>query len=192
MGIEDIAVTSIPTQYEEATRAGELFLGKNAPSVGHQLNLEIFRHRPDIAAIIHVHPEVVLAYSASGHTDFGYISADLPLVMGKPVHVLPADVNVELDVAKVKDFIGGTNAIILLGHGVTVLGRKVPKISPNELPEHVAEAYHRLNTLLRDLRAYMLAETHGRLRREAVRVIPKKEVEAMFRMADKVIYPYKG
>ena len=186
MAQDDVAVTSIPNQYEIATRGGELLCGDIAPSVGHQLNLEIFRYRPDISAIIHVHPEAIIAFSAAGHDKFEYISADLPLVMGKPVYVLPQNVNVELDVTEVKDFIEGTNAVILQSHGVTVLGRYM---GTKEIGSHVSEAYNRLSTLVRDVRAFMKADIGAKLEGRKVQVITPDEVEDMFRQADKVIYP---
>jgi hypothetical protein len=34
---------------------------------------------------------------------------------------VPAHVDVEADVSSVRDFIGGTNSVVLLGHGVTTM-----------------------------------------------------------------------
>lgn len=42
-------------------------------------------------------------------------------MLGKPIHYVPAHVDVEADVSSVQDFIGGTNSVVLLGHGVTEL-----------------------------------------------------------------------
>ena len=46
----------------------------------------------------------------------------------------------------VKDFIAGTNVVVLLGHGVTALGRTI------------SEAYHRLNSLTAEVRRNIEAE----------------------------------
>lgn len=51
------------------------------------------------------------------------------------MHCVPAHVDVESDVTSVGNFVQNTNFIILLGHGITTMGRDV------------SEAYHRLNTL---------------------------------------------
>ena len=74
------------------------------------------------------------------------LSLDPPFVLGKPVHFVPAHVDVEADVSSVAGFIQDTNAVVLVGHGVTTLGRTI------------SEAYHRLNTLTAEVRRCIEAE----------------------------------
>ena len=47
MGMEDIVITDIPT--------ADILVGSEMTSVGHNLNREILRLRPDANAVIHVH-----------------------------------------------------------------------------------------------------------------------------------------
>src|SRR2546430_12746701 len=54
--------------------------------------------------------------------------------------------DVEADVSSVANFIQDTNSVVLVGHGVTTLGRTV------------SEAYHRLNTLVAEVRRCIVAE----------------------------------
>src|SRR5215510_6577423 len=140
MGRENVVITDVPT--------GRLLHGTIPPSVGHQLNREILRLRPDANAVIHVHPDETIALFASGAVkELKVISLEFPLVMGKPPHLLPSHINVELDVGPLKDFIHATNAVVMESHGVTTLGRTI------------SEAYHRLNTLTAEVRRCLTAET---------------------------------
>jgi ribulose-5-phosphate 4-epimerase/fuculose-1-phosphate aldolase len=170
MTIDNVVITDVPT--------GKLLHGSVPPSVGHQLNREILRLRPDVDAVIHVHPDETIALFASGAVkELKVLSLEFPLVMGKPPHLLPSHVNVELDVAPLKDFIQTTNAVVMESHGVTVLGRTLP------------EAYHRLNTLTAEVRRSMAAETLAAARGTEVRYLPAADVEWSYGQADAVIYP---
>ena len=61
MTIDNIVITDIPTSL--------LLHGEAMTSVGHNLNREILRLRPDINAVIHVHHDETIAY-------FGYRFAE--------------------------------------------------------------------------------------------------------------------
>ena len=139
MAAENVVITDIPT-------SGVLY-GERVTSIGHNLSREILRLRPDIHATIHVHDDALIALLGSGGCkEVRMLSLDPPFVLGKPVHYVPAHVDVEADVSGVKDFIQGTNSVVLVGHGVTSLGR------------NVSEAYHRLNTLTAEARRNVEAE----------------------------------
>ncbi len=58
MTLDNIVVTDIPTS--------RLLVGEAVTSVGHNLNREILRLRPDIGAVIHVHDDHTIALFASG------------------------------------------------------------------------------------------------------------------------------
>jgi ribulose-5-phosphate 4-epimerase/fuculose-1-phosphate aldolase len=150
-------------------------------SIGHNLSREILRLRPDIQATIHVHDDALISLLGSGAVkEVGMLSLDPPFVLGKPVHYVPAHVDVEADVSGVKDFIQNTNSVVLVGHGVTTLGR------------NVSEAYHRLTTLTaearRNIDAELLAAAKGT--RPAYR--SEAEVQAMYRHAESIIYPKRA
>src|SRR5258708_35343874 len=139
MELENIVITDIPSS--------RIVWGERMTSVGHNLSREILRLRPDINATLHVHDDAVLSlYSSGAAPEFKVLSLDPPFVLGKPVHFVPAHVDVEADVSSVANFIQDTNSVVLVGHGVTTLGRTV------------SEAYHRLNTLVAEVRRCILAE----------------------------------
>ena len=132
-------LTDIPTS--------RVLHGERITSIGHNLSREILRLRPDIHATIHVHDDAMIAFFGSGaYREVKMLSLDLPFVLGKPIHYVPAHVDVEADVSGVKEFIQGTNAVVLLGHGITTLGRSL------------SEAYHRLNSLTAEIRRNVAAE----------------------------------
>lgn len=173
MSAGNVVITDIPTS--------RVLYGERLTSIGHNLSREILRLRPDIQATIHVHDDSLIALLGSGaFKEVGMLSLDPPFVLGKPVHYVPAHVDVEADVSGVKDFIHDTNSVVLLGHGVTTLGRTV------------SEAYHRLNTLTaearRNIEAELLAAATGT--RPSYR--SAAEVQAMYRHAEAIIYPKRA
>lgn len=170
MTLENVVVTDIPE--------GRLLHGTIPTSVGHQLNREILRLRPEINAVIHVHHDETIALFASGAVkELRVLSLEFPYVMAKPPHVVPSHINVELDVAPVKEFVRRTNAIIMENHGVTTLGRTI------------SEAYHRLNTLASEVRRNVLAERLAALRGTEVKSLGQEEVDWGYAHADALVYP---
>jgi ribulose-5-phosphate 4-epimerase/fuculose-1-phosphate aldolase len=170
MTLDNVVITDVPS--------GRLLHGDVPTSVGHQLNREILRLRPDVNAVIHVHHDETIAYfAASPGREFRVLSIEFPSVMGRPPHVLPSHVNVELDVAPIRTFIQHTNAIIMESHGVTTFGRSL------------SEAYHRLTTLAAETRRLVLAEQLAALGGGEVQYVDPAALEWAYRHADDVIYP---
>jgi ribulose-5-phosphate 4-epimerase/fuculose-1-phosphate aldolase len=170
MTLANVVVTDIPS--------GRLLHGTVPTSVGHQLNREILRLRPDVGAVIHVHHDETIAFlAAGGIRELRVLSLEFPYVMAKPPHVVPSHLDVEQDVSPVAAFIHDTNSVVMEHHGITTLGRDV------------SEAYHRLNTLTSEVRRNILAERLAAVRGTGVREIARADVEWMYRYAEHVIYP---
>ena len=176
MDAENIVITDIPTS--------RILWGERMTSVGHNLSREILRLRPDIGATIHVHDDATIALlgalGESNAPEFKVLSLDPPFVLGKPVHFVPAHVDVEADVSSVAGFIQDTNSLVLVGHGITTLGRTV------------SEAYHRLNTLTAEVRRCIVAEQIAALRGTRIAYRPQSEIEEMYRFAERIIYPTRA
>jgi ribulose-5-phosphate 4-epimerase/fuculose-1-phosphate aldolase len=173
MEAENIVITDVPTS--------RIVWGERMTSVGHNLSREILRLRPDINATIHVHDDATIALLGSGAPhEFNVLSLDPPFVLGKPVHFVPAHVDVEADVSSVAGFVRDTNAIVLVGHGITTLGRSV------------SEAYHRLNTLTTEIRRCIVAEQHAALKGTTVAYRSREEIESMYRFVERIIYPTRA
>lgn len=172
MTAANVVVTEIPT--------GKLVHGSVPTSVGHKLNREIFRLRPDVNAVIHVHHDETIAFLASrAFTTIKPVSLEYPYVMAKPAYIVPSHLDVEQDVDPIKDFIQGTNALVMIRHGMTTLGR------------NVSEAYHRLNTLTSEVRRNVLIEQLCALKGTTGEYLTQKEIDWMYRYAEDVIYPTK-
>jgi ribulose-5-phosphate 4-epimerase/fuculose-1-phosphate aldolase len=169
----DLVVTDIPTS--------RILHGNAMTSIGHNLSREILRLRPDVQATIHVHDDDLIAFLGSGaFEEVKVLSLDLPFILGKPIHYVPAHVDVEADVSSVAGFIHDTNCVVLVGHGVTTLGRTL------------SEAYHRLNSLTSEIRRNIKAELLAARAGTTPRYRSQAEIDAMYRFADAVIYPTRA
>ena len=170
MTIDNVVVTDIPTP--------ALLHGHVPTSVGHNLNREILRLRPDVGAVIHAHHDETIAYFAAGGVkELRVLSLEFPYVMALPPYVVPSHLDVENDVGPIADFIARTNAILMENHGVTTLGRSV------------SEAYHRLNTLTSEVRRNILAERLAAIRGTETHYLAQDSIDWMYRYAESVIYP---
>jgi ribulose-5-phosphate 4-epimerase/fuculose-1-phosphate aldolase len=169
MTTDDLTITDVPT--------GCILYGDRATTVGHQMNREILRLRPDINCVIHLHHDETIAFLAAGFDEIRSTSLTFSYLMQKPAHYLAANLNVEEDVAPIKTFIQDTNCIVMKRHGFTVLGRTV------------SECYHRTNVLVSEVKRNIIAETLAGARGGKVDYLTRAEMEWMFSQGDKVVYP---
>lgn len=170
MTLDNVVITDISTP--------ALLHGTVPTSVGHNLNREILRLRPDVHAVIHSHHDETIALFASGALkELRVLSLEFPYVMAKAPYVVPSHLDVEQDVGPVGDFIQDTNSVIMENHGVTTLGRTV------------SEAYHRLNTLASEVRRNVMAIQLAAAAGTEIHGIAPDAVDWMYRYAESVIYP---
>jgi ribulose-5-phosphate 4-epimerase/fuculose-1-phosphate aldolase len=173
MGAENVVITEIPSP--------TILAGRGITSVGHNLSREILRLRPDLNAVIHVHDDATIAYfGAGGVNEVGVLALDLPFILGKPVTAVPAHMDVEADVGPVKDFVAGTNLVVLVGHGLTSMGRTI------------SEAYHRLNSFTADVRRAIIAEQLAAIRGTRPAYRSATEIAEMHKFAEAIIYPKRA
>lgn len=166
---DDLVITDIPY--------GRVLLGERATTVGHQMNREILRLRPDVNCVIHLHHDETIAFLAAGHEEIGSTSLTFSYLMQKPAKYLPAHLNVEEDVGPIKTFIQDTSCIIMRRHGFTVLGRTV------------SEAYHRTNVLVSEVKRNVIVEMLAAVKGTTPEYLSKEDMEWMFRRGDAVVYP---
>jgi ribulose-5-phosphate 4-epimerase/fuculose-1-phosphate aldolase len=167
--VDDLVITDI--------LYGRILYGARATTVGHQMNREILRLRPDVNCVIHLHHDETIAFLAAGHEEIRSTSLTFSYLMQKPVRYLPAHLNVEEDVAPIKTFIQDTNCIIMRRHGFTVLGRTV------------SEAYHRTNVLDSEVKRNVMVELLCASSGTQPDYLSEQEMAWMFERGDAVVYP---
>lgn len=166
---DDLVITDIPY--------GRILHGERATTVGHQMNREILRLRPDINCVIHLHHDETIAFLAAGFQEIRSTSLTFSYLMQKPAAYLPAHLNVEEDVAPIKTFIQDTNCIIMRRHGFTVLGRTV------------SEAYHRTTVLCAEVKRNIIVEQLAAARGSTPEYLSKEDMAWMMARGDAVVYP---
>ena len=169
MAIEDLVITDIPY--------GRILFGNAATSVGHQMNREILRLRPEVTCVIHLHHDETIALLAAGCEEIRSFSLTFSYLMQKPLTYLPAHLNVEEDVGPIKTFIADTNCIVMKRHGITVLGRTV------------SECYHRVNVYHAEVKRQIMVELLCAAKGTQPEYLRKEEMQWMFSRGDGVVYP---
>src|SRR5258707_14702277 len=167
--VEDLVITDIPY--------GRILAGARATTVGHQMNREILRLRPDINSVIHLHHDEMIAFMAAGYDKIRSFSLTYGYLMQKPAYYLPASINVEEDVGPIKTFIQDTNCIIMKRHGFTVLGRTV------------SEAYHRTCVLVSEIKRNIIVEMLCSANGKTPEDVSDEEMAYMATHGDSVMYP---
>src|SRR5919108_2291960 len=88
MTLDNVVITDVPTP--------RLLHGTVPTSVGHNLNREILKLRPDINAVIHAHHDETISLFASGAVkELRVLSLEFPYVMAKPPYIVPSHLDVE-------------------------------------------------------------------------------------------------
>lgn len=104
---------------------GGLRGGHQQPSSEWRLHTETYARRPDINAIIHLHPQTSVLLSALGY-DIALITSDHAYYLREIATVaFDQPGSVELAVAAAEAVAGGINALILSHHGCSVLADSV-------------------------------------------------------------------
>ncbi len=117
LGPAEFSLISIP--------GGELRGGAPHPSSEWRLHTETYRRRPDVNAIVHLHPQTSVLLTALGYdialvtTDHAYYLREIATVAFEP----PG--SIELAVAAAVAAASGVNALVLRHHGCSVLADSV-------------------------------------------------------------------
>lgn len=118
------ASDAVPVDLTTGKRIGE---GDEAPSEYH-IHRAIFNRRPDVNAIVHTHPDYVIALSLAGiplapvHVTGGF----LPKVV--PVYDDPNLINKEHLGEKMAQTLGDASTIVLRGHGIVITAGDVEAV----------------------------------------------------------------
>ena len=73
-----VATAAHPTTVRTDVLEGLILHGSRATNVGHQLNREILRLRPDVNAVIHLHHDETIAFFAAGYDKLNITGLTFP------------------------------------------------------------------------------------------------------------------
>src|SRR5688500_1474405 len=111
MSIDDLIITDVPS--------GVILYGDRGTTVGHQMNREILRLRPDVNAVIHLHHDETIAFFAAGFEKLSITGLTFPVLMQSYPRYLPAQINVAEVRGALQTFIQNTNCVIMTRQRIT-------------------------------------------------------------------------
>lgn len=101
---------------------GSVLQGNTKPSSELPMHIEIYKHRPDVEAIIHAHPSYSTAFTLSGQTFSEPVLPEIILSLGE-IPIAPyATPSSNESVLAIHDLILKHDAIILDHHGAITFG----------------------------------------------------------------------
>lgn len=114
MSLEDLVLLDLNEQCLE---------GNRTPSTETPLHIEIYRQRPDVGAIVHVHSNFASAFAVAGKC-IPVILEETAQVVGHPIAVAPYATcgTAELAIQTVKT-LGEGRAVLLANHGLVAVGK---------------------------------------------------------------------
>ncbi len=177
---ELMAVTPSSIKYHEigteeiciADFSGALVQGSHAPSVEAGLHGAVYRHRPDINAVVHTHQTYGSVFAAL-NMPIPALFDEVAFSLGESVEVVPYALSGSAELAtNVAGALGNNaNAYIIQNHGILALGKTMDKaLLVAELLEKVAQIY--CLALSTGAAVTVLPDSIG----ELVRVLKEQEV----------------
>ncbi|MFA7230213.1 MAG: class II aldolase/adducin family protein [Victivallaceae bacterium] len=142
---------------------GNIVGKKFRPSIESMMHLEIYRRRQDVKAIVHAHPVVASAFSASTRKISTAYLAEAYVVLGEIAY---ADYGCQgtAELAKlVGDAAEKSNCIVMKNHGIIALGR------------NLLEAFDRLEVLENAAKTTLICE--GAFNADASELTPEAQLE---------------
>ena len=135
---DDICVLNLET--------GEMTEGNRRPSIEKDLHLEVYRHRPEVGAVVHTHPIYSTIFACMGKT--------IPMVCDESAQTLGDEVRCagyalpgsqELADNCIKALGEKANACMLMSHGSVCLGKNLKgAFKTARVLEMTAEIYYRI------------------------------------------------
>jgi ribulose-5-phosphate 4-epimerase/fuculose-1-phosphate aldolase len=124
-----VRVPPAPLDPDEVLRfdmEGNQLEGRQPPPYELPMHTEVYRRRPDVAAVVHSHPHVATALSTTGKTIFALTQQSRMFGTGIPTFQGDFITDRALGEALAEQ-LGTHVAILLKGHGALTVGRHVPE-----------------------------------------------------------------
>lgn len=104
---------------------GKVVEGNRKPSTEVFLHAAVYRHRPDVGAVVHAHPPAATAFAAAGKAMDKYVLPELVISLGKvPLAPYAMPGTQELP-DSILPFLENHDAVLMANHGVLVVGTDV-------------------------------------------------------------------
>jgi L-fuculose-phosphate aldolase len=141
---------------------GRVHFGSGQPSSEMLMHLALYRHRPDIFAVVHAHPPLATALTVAGYTLDTTLLPESVVALGE-VPTIPYQMPTTLQFAQaVGEAMDNAEAVLLEQHGSVTVGSSVQA------------AFNRMEIVERVAQVFYLAKTLGDVRR-----LPSAEIEAL-------------
>lgn len=130
-----------------------------------QIHLGIYRRRPDVGGVVHVHPEFATALSMSGRSIEPASQLGAAFDGGVPVFPDPWSIFNRERGESVAATLGGCSAVLMQGHGATVVGNTVEEAAARAMVLEQAARLQLLASLAGPLQLFDLprdATLHAR------------------------------
>jgi L-fuculose-phosphate aldolase len=147
------------TEYDlvEMSLDGTTRRGSGRPSSEAGMHLRVYRHRPDVQAVVHAHPPIATGFASAGEGFSQCVLPEMILQMGSVPLVPYATPGSEEVGDRCEPFLREHNALLLANHGATTMGSTLTVAHQRmESLEHtahvvlVARLLGRVNTLSAD------------------------------------------
>jgi len=95
-----------------------------APNGETAMHTSIYKARPDVQCVLHYHPDALIAVSISGHGIKVVANCGVHFYRGTPIYDSPLLIRTDPLGDKVAATLGDRNAVLLRGHGGTVVAKR--------------------------------------------------------------------
>jgi ribulose-5-phosphate 4-epimerase/fuculose-1-phosphate aldolase len=107
---------------------GKKLEGAGEPNGETPMHTSIYKARPDVHCILHYHPDEVIAVAASGHEIKILSNSGVHFYRGTPIYDSPLLIRTDQLGDKVAATLGDKNAVLLRGHGGTVVSNNLDNL----------------------------------------------------------------
>lgn len=140
---------------------------KFRPSSEIKMHLEVYRQRPDVKAVVHVHPPYCTSFAVAGIPLDKCVLPEAVIVLGAvPIADYGLPSTMEIPEA-IRGHIKNSDAVLLANHGALTLGRDL------------YDAYHKMETLEHTAHIVWNAMQIGQ-----VNVLPRNEADRLMALRD--------
>ncbi len=128
--------------------AGTVVQGRGTPSTELAMHLEVYRRRPEVAAVIHSHPPYATAFAVAGEALPDDVLPEIVVFVGPIPLTDYAPPGTEAVPQSLEPTIDTASAWLLRNHGLLTCGRSVDEaVHRHEQVEHLATIVHHARML---------------------------------------------